>query len=66
MSRLQNTVEMTVILGISVLVAILVPEITTIFGISGSTGSVMINFIVPGLMCILKLVLYGSSGGIVT
>jgi len=49
-THLQNFIEIFVILSISVLLAIVIPNITTIFGVVGSTGSVTINFIVPGVM----------------
>ncbi len=48
----QNLLETVVILGISILIAIVVPKITIVFGLVGSTSSVTLNFILPGLMCI--------------
>ena len=48
----QNLIETIVILAISIGIAILVPKINVVFGLVGSTCSVTLNFILPGLMCI--------------
>jgi len=50
--RMQNLIEITVILAFSVALAILIPDIRTISSIVGSTSAVTINFIIPGAMFI--------------
>jgi len=58
----QNLLETAVILGVSVIIAMAIPQINTVFGLVGSTSSVTLNFIVPGLMYIKLLKKHPSKG----
>eukprot|EP00026_Physarum_polycephalum_P007672 Phypoly_transcript_07737.p1 GENE.Phypoly_transcript_07737~~Phypoly_transcript_07737.p1 ORF type:complete len:474 (+),score=61.35 Phypoly_transcript_07737:98-1519(+) len=46
----QNLLETIALLAISISIAILIPKINVVFGLVGSTCSVTLNFILPGLM----------------
>jgi len=62
-SGTQNFLETAVILVGSMFLAILIPDITTIFRFAGSTSAVAINFIIPGFMYIQLCNKYARKDG---